>query len=1630
MDTSNTWIDLYDQYDTQIAVNVSWSTTVYNNDTVTLTTINALRPAMGIEIEALAISMNEGYIRFNDYFITRPSTADATPPTVQTVYPYNGVTGVPVGTEIYCIFSEIMNPLTINNTNITLSGPGITGPSDYTVIYEGEAFEDGAAIVKKNGPFSEGQTYTVTITTNVRDLRGNPLKEGYQWSFTAGTDDETAPTVTQTIPIDGDTKVSQSPMMHAVFSERMDETTINSSNIFLWDNTDMIPVDIFIDDFADDYVSFGLPYPSGLQTGHEYIVTISTGVKDKAGNSLSVPFSWSFTVGGAEEDKDPRIQWGMDGCDNRGERWSDGSTRLSLELGAWDDYTNSLTVTATSPPSYNWSLTGDNYGYSYESSGDEGLGAGTHTLTYVIQDGASNQVTFQRDIYIFSSWPVLSSPANGATGVSVTPTFEWTYSGTDRPFYHAVVVGTDPDIANHVWHSYVLDRGDDTYSLSIPVDRQLSPNTEYYWAVMIGTETDNGEAYSDVRSFTTGGTPPPLPKLQWVVVRSDDRPPPTGLKWGLGASVAGPSPADIVELKVTGPGGFQYIFTEDDILQGEQNGIYFWHSIQSTLVNGLYIFTVTDSMGRTATANFNFSNPTSTIPRVNSLSMLPVDSSYGNTRTPTFSWASVGSGYYYRIMVMDWNFKEDAVYTSGFTQGTQITVPSGYLLPNTPYRWRVEAFDAPGGIDGPAARNRSVSETLRFSTGSNPYGLDLAWGFVWGDNSYYSGFTTSYCAGVIGPLPNEVTQMNVSGPSGFNYNFTEDNIQYDLVTEGVQYCYGEVGFAENGTYDFYVEDTDGASDSYQKVRTSTEAIPIVEQSSLVPANNAYLNTLTPTFTWTAVGGSNRYYRVKIGDWMGRYTVYSSPRSTDLYAAIPSEILKSNQSYKWRVEVFDDPDGLVTNNRSSSAWNSFTTTAPCSGAVTLISPSGMVTTSTPTYTWIADTSATWYQLVVTDPTGNKVQQWYKAGDVCSADTCSVTPTRALAIGAAEWKVQTYGNCGYGPWSSLMSFAVTCMDAAATPISPSGTITTSTPVYTWGAVSGAMWYQLLVTDTTGTKILQWYPASAAGCASGTGNCSVTPTTALAVGAAEWKVQTYGNCGFGPWSALMSFTVTCMDAAATPISPSGTTTDITKPTYTWQAVSGAMWYQLLVTDSTGIKILQWYSASAAGCASGTGNCSVTPATALAVGAAEWKIQTYGNCGFGPWSDPMSFTVTCLDVAATPISPSGTITTLTPTYTWGAVSGATWYQLLVTDSIGIEILQWYSASAAGCASGTGNCSVTPTTALTTGATEWKVQTYGNCGFGPWSDPMPFTVTCLEAPILLSPSGTTTSSTPTYTWGAVSGATWYQLVVTDSTGTKILQWYTSSAAGCASGTGNCSVTPTTALAAGTAEWKVETYGNCGFGPWSDPMSFTVPCMDVADKATPISPSGTITTFTPTYTWGAVSGATWYQLLVTDSTGTKILQWYPASAAGCASGMGNCSMTPATALAAGAAEWKVETYGNCVGFGAWSDPMSFTMPCMDVADKATPISPSGTITTSKPTYTWGAVSGATWYQLLVTDSTGAKILQWYSASVCGCASGMGNCSVTPTTALAAGAAEWKVETYANCVGFGALSDPMSFTVGP
>jgi hypothetical protein len=189
-----------------------------------------------------------------------------------------------------------------------------------------------------------------------------------------------------------------------------------------------------------------------------------------------------------------------------------------------------------------------------------------------------------------------------------------------------------------------------------------------------------------------------------------------------------------------------------------------------------------------------------------------------------------------------------------------------------------------------------------------------------------------------------------------------------------------------------------------------------------------------------------------------------------------------------------------------------------GAAALVSPSGAVGDTTPTYTWDKVSGVTWYYLWVNGPSGNVINQWYAAAGICGANTCSISPNKTLGAGNYTFWVQTWNPGGYGPWSSSMNFSLS-LPGAATLASPTGSITDTTPTYTWNKVSDATWYYLWVNGPSGNVIKQWYTASAI-CSGVT--CSVTPTTTLGGGSHIWWIQTWNDLGYGPWSNSTNFSL----------------------------------------------------------------------------------------------------------------------------------------------------------------------------------------------------------------------------------------------------------------------------------------------------------------------------------------------------------------------------------------------------------------------------------------------------------------------------------------------------------------------------
>jgi glucose/arabinose dehydrogenase len=112
---------------------------------------------------------------------------DNTPPTITAVSPAANATGVALNTTVTATFSEAMNASTINAATFTLVPQGSTTPIAATVTY---AATTRVATLAPSAALQAGTTYTATVrggASGVKDAANNPLASDSTWSFTTTT---------------------------------------------------------------------------------------------------------------------------------------------------------------------------------------------------------------------------------------------------------------------------------------------------------------------------------------------------------------------------------------------------------------------------------------------------------------------------------------------------------------------------------------------------------------------------------------------------------------------------------------------------------------------------------------------------------------------------------------------------------------------------------------------------------------------------------------------------------------------------------------------------------------------------------------------------------------------------------------------------------------------------------------------------------------------------------------------------------------------------------------------------------------------------------------------------------------------------------------------------------------------------------------------------------------------------------------------------------------------------------------------------------------------------------------------------------------------------------------------------
>ena len=179
-----------------------------------------------------------------------------------------------------------------------------------------------------------------------------------------------------------------------------------------------------------------------------------------------------------------------------------------------------------------------------------------------------------------------------------------------------------------------------------------------------------------------------------------------------------------------------------------------------------------------------------------------------------------------------------------------------------------------------------------------------------------------------GLAPCDVASLTLYCP-GYYIDYDVENNIVAWLGHGTFYFAGiSLGTPPEG--DYYFEMIDVGGNEYSAERDYTpNVIDVVDVSTGVsPVNGAYVNTTTPTFSWTPVSDETidtLYYSITIMDWNGQVPIYKSQISPDSTVVMPNGVLKRDIAYLWRVSVYDG-QGFQMNNGSRSDEIGFSTGA--------------------------------------------------------------------------------------------------------------------------------------------------------------------------------------------------------------------------------------------------------------------------------------------------------------------------------------------------------------------------------------------------------------------------------------------------------------------------------------------------------------------------------------------------------------------------------------------------------------------------------------------------------------------------------------------------------------------------------
>ncbi|MFN9718122.1 MAG: GEVED domain-containing protein, partial [Planctomycetota bacterium] len=510
----------------------------------------------------------------------------------------------------------------------------------------------------------------------------------------------------------------------------------------------------------------------------------------------------------------------------------------------------------------------------------------------------------------------------------------------------------------------------------------------------------------------------------------------------------------------------------------------------------------------------------------------------------------------------------------------------------------------------------------------------------------------------------------------------------------------------------------------------------------ITAPTGSVTNVRPQITWNAVPGAVRY----------SVTLFNV--TDNVTTASVSNVLTNNwtptsnlplATYRITVVAFNSA-GDTTLPNPEYLFN-------VSPVPVVVSPSGSIPDSTPTFSWNAVAGADRYELIVSRGYGDFGVVFTES----NLTGTQYTRTAALPLARYTYRIRAINEPGNGSTGSavISSFSATTaftVTERPTVTSPAATTFLERPVITWTApigsssamVNSQVWVNKIEKNSQG----QPYNVTILNQANIPGN-SFTVNQDLILGTYVVWVRTYSTvdpAAVSEWSIAKTFRVTTKPTA---IGPTGRTADAT-PTLTWAGVPGGQTYRVYVSSVSNNVVA--YDVS------GLNALNYTIPSNLPIGRYRFWVQATSAFGdVSAWSDGKDFQVV---TSPTLSGPSSSTFNTRPSFTWtnmaatlnGVPAGAQFYDFRIDRVLRISVQTNYIL-----AEGLTSTGYNVSTDLPSGIYRAYARARRSDTQGDYTVALEFFVGGRPVVNVL---GTTTNTTPTFTWKTVDGASGYEIFI------------------------------------------------------------------------------------------------------------------------------------------------------------------------------------------------------------------------------------------------------------------------------